>query len=216
MQVYQNEDEQVEALKAWWDQNGKQMLILVAAVLVGVFAYRNYLDHRIGQEEQASQRYSLITQLQSSDAEAARAQVESLKQEQSKSHYALIAALTAARMAVDKGNWTQATTELNWILQQNPPSPYADLTRLRLARVEMAQNHDEVAKTLLNQSSFAPPFQGEVQELLGDLALKAGDRSGAATHYQQALSLYEPTAPRRATVEMKRADLATTAADLKP
>ena len=36
------EEEQVEALKKWWDDNGTQLLVGIVVVLAGVFGYRTW------------------------------------------------------------------------------------------------------------------------------------------------------------------------------
>ena len=42
MADYETEEEQIEALKDWWRENGNSLLIGVAVALVAVFGFRGW------------------------------------------------------------------------------------------------------------------------------------------------------------------------------
>ncbi|QEP42121.1 hypothetical protein D5085_02595 [Ectothiorhodospiraceae bacterium BW-2] len=207
MQSYQSDEEQVEALKAWWDENGKPLLIGIALLLIGVFGYRFWIDRQLAQAEQASIRFALLQQLQQLDPEGAEAQLSSLQQEFGSSHYALLGALTAAKMAVEAGDLAKAESGLRQALAQQPEPPYRDLVRLRLARIVLAQGQVPQAEEVL-QAPFSEPFQAAVEELKGDIALQKGDRQQAAAAYTRALQGLAESVGRREIVQMKLDDLA--------
>ena len=57
MDPFVTEDQQVEALKKWWKENGKSVitgLVLGLAIIVGV---RTWFDYRAGREQAASLEY---------------------------------------------------------------------------------------------------------------------------------------------------------------
>ena len=45
------EEEQIEALKRWWEENGKQTILGIALIVGGYFGWQAWTDHS---EEQAS------------------------------------------------------------------------------------------------------------------------------------------------------------------
>jgi predicted negative regulator of RcsB-dependent stress response len=45
------EEEQIEALKRWWEENGKQTLLGIALIVGGYFGWQAWTDHGV---EQAS------------------------------------------------------------------------------------------------------------------------------------------------------------------
>ena len=39
---YRTEEEQVEALKAWWRENGKSTVVAIAMAVMGVFGWQGW------------------------------------------------------------------------------------------------------------------------------------------------------------------------------
>ena len=51
------EEEQIEALKRWWEENGKQTLLGIALIVGGYFGWQAWTDHNEEQSSAASLSY---------------------------------------------------------------------------------------------------------------------------------------------------------------
>ena len=51
------EEEQIEALKRWWEENGKQTILGIALIVGGYFGWQAWTDHSVEQSSAASLTY---------------------------------------------------------------------------------------------------------------------------------------------------------------
>jgi predicted negative regulator of RcsB-dependent stress response len=198
-----SDDEQLEAIKKWWQENGNSLLMGVALVVVGVFSFRQWESSQQSTAAAASQLYQEMLELM--DVEAGQVlntedmatvsyMSDRLKDEYSNSIYARYAALFMSRLHVEREELEQAARSLSWILD-NPSqgflkktSPELMLTaRLRLARVVMAQGDPQRALNLL--TAVDPGlFASSYAEAEGDAYLALGQTSNAREAYRRALA----------------------------
>ena len=54
MAEMKTEEEQVEALKRWWQANGKSLILTIAVTVGGVLSWNAYQDQQVSQAETAS------------------------------------------------------------------------------------------------------------------------------------------------------------------
>jgi len=102
--TYRTEEEQVEALRRWWDENGRSTLAAVALALVAGFGWQGWQEHREEQLESASVVYETLLEAtrvaaESGDYSTRRHLAESNKADYSGPAYAGFAALHTARQA---------------------------------------------------------------------------------------------------------------------
>ena len=57
MDTYQSEEEQVEALRKWWQENGKSTMAAIVVALAASFGWQSWKEHRSTQAEIASSVY---------------------------------------------------------------------------------------------------------------------------------------------------------------
>jgi len=210
------EEEQLEALKRWWNENGKATLVGVVLAVGGYFGWQGWQDHQRSQAESASLIYqnlveATITTAGESLAEDKRATAAhlagQLKSDYRGSQYAQNAALFMAKLAVEANELDKAVEELNWVLDQNPSQGIELLTRLRLARVQASQGAYDKALAIL-AAAEPETFAAAFAEVRGDIYLAQGKTSEARGAYQLALnSLLEQQANRRLLLQMKLDDL---------
>ena len=55
--VYRTEEEQVEALKRWFRDNGRSLVTAILIALILVFGFRYWQDSQLRQREAASAQY---------------------------------------------------------------------------------------------------------------------------------------------------------------
>ncbi len=219
--AYQSEEEQIEALKSWFRENGRHLLIgmLVAAVAAfGIFSWQQRQQHRA---DTASVDYQNLLQairaLDSGAADAtktkeqlatARHLAETLKNDFESSTYAQFAALFKAKLAVDENDLAQAETELKWVLEHKPADEIRALAGLRLARVLHAKGDDDGALAQLDEKS-AGSYASAYLQLKGDIAQARGDIEAARAAYVRAQELEKQmsTPINDPLLEMKLRDL---------
>ncbi len=210
--MYDTDEEQIEALKTWWQENGN---MLIAALLVFAVAYFGITTYRSSVQtakEDASVAFqSLVNLTSEADAggdvnfDAIAAQIDTMKRDHGKSTYATYAALFGARYAVLEGDLEAATAELNWAADQNKDSNLDSLIQLRLARLEFARGNDVAALKTLSEDGASQ--QVGFDELRGDILLSQGDVAGARAAYQAAWDGAAKGTQPRPILEMKLNDL---------
>jgi len=192
------EEEQLEAMKRWWNENGKWVVAAVVLSVGGYFGWGAWQDHQRAQAEAASQLYTeLLDTLavqESSDepeeADLASAQglVTELKNDYADTAYAANAALIRAGWAVEDGEPDLAEQQLRWVLKQKPDEPVAEIARLRLARVLLAKDDAEAALAQLAEDPPVASLKSDYAELRGDSHLALGETQAAREAYEEALN----------------------------
>lgn len=215
MERYQTEDEQVQAIKDWWKENGRAV---IAGLIIGIGAiagYRYWTQYQTSQSEQASMIYAqVVASTATADAEKAFAQGQNLISNYSGTPYAGLAALSLAKLAQTKADYVTAATHLRWILDNNADTGLQHVARLRLARVLVADNKPDLALSLLNETDTTG-FTTLYQEARGDILLQLGKQAEAAAEYNKALADLDMNPQRRRILEMKYNDLAGTTREME-
>lgn len=214
MTDHMTEEEQLEALKRWWKENGKLIVLVVVLAAGGYFGWGAWQDQQRAQAEAASARYEeLLNGLQSEDGNVPSDLVAKIKAEQGGDLYGYNAALIQAKAAVDEGDLDAAVDQLRWILNQTPDTAMEQLARLRLARVLAAQGSFDEALAQLEQVQPADSFVAAYAETRGDILLEQGATDQARVAYQSALeNLGERQQSRATLLQMKLDNLKTAAA----
>lgn len=205
--VHLSEEEQVEALKKWWKENGKSVVAGIVLGLGGVFGWQYWSQHQQQLAEQASLQFEQLNQSVQAAAPAAVAQAEALITGYPDSPYALFAALDLAKVKFQQGDLAGARTELQWVLDNSDDPSLQQIARLRLARLLLDAGEIEQAASIVSQAPV-DNFRGDYAELRGDIALQQGERAEARRAYGEALE-YKVSNP--ALVQMKYDDLADVA-----
>ena len=60
MDVYNTEEEQVEAIKKWWNENGKSIIAGIIIGVIAIFGWRSYENHTAMQAKAASILYEQL------------------------------------------------------------------------------------------------------------------------------------------------------------
>lgn len=215
MNVYATEDEQVEAIKKWWKDNGKSV---IGGVIIGVavlYGGRMWFEQRNQHIENASAEYeAMIQDLNQDKQNEAADRGAAILGQYSDTTYGELAALAMAKIKVDENDLVAAKSHLQWALDHAKQDEIKRIARLRLARVLHAEGKEDEALQLLNVAS-ADKFAAAYDELKGDIYVAKGDVAKARTHYDLALQSLEPTSRARRYIEMKLDDLGQPATEVK-
>lgn len=218
MTAHLTEEEQLEALKRWWNENGKSTIAAVVLAVGGYFGWESWQTSQQQQAEAASALYqdlleaAIVEPGQSlDDATEATANhlAATLKDSHSSSLYAAQAALILAKLSVDDGRLDEAAVELEWVLDQKPALELRLLAQLRLARVAIAQQDYDKALSLLAATDGVElaSYSSSYAEVRGDAYLLQGQTDQARNEYQSALAQLEAGSSRRQILEMKLNDI---------
>lgn len=200
MESYRTEEEQVEALKNWWDENGRTTIIALVVALGLGFSWQGWQSHKLEQAEAASVVYQgLLEAMDKYTAEASDDAVATathlageLKTDYAGSTYSHYAALALAKFAVDRGDLEAAKTELHWLLSDSLNQDVELVAQQRLARVLAASGETEQALKILD-STDAGKYGAAYATARGDIYLSLGENDKALQAYQQARA-YSPSA----------------------
>ncbi|MCW8880904.1 MAG: tetratricopeptide repeat protein [Sedimenticola sp.] len=201
-----SEEEQVEALKKWWKENGKSVAAGIIIGLGGVFGWQYWTQHQQEVAEQASAQFEQLSQSVESQSPAAVNQAESLIASNQGSAYAVFAALDLAKVKYQQGDVNGAKAQLQWVLDNADDPSLKQIARLRQARILLDEGQVDAAAALIEQAP-QDNYRGDVAELRGDIALKRGDKMAARQAYKEAI---EYKVSNNALVQMKFDDLAVT------
>ncbi|MBT3024190.1 MAG: tetratricopeptide repeat protein [Candidatus Thiodiazotropha sp. (ex Lucina aurantia)] len=205
MSEYQTEEEQVEAIKRWWKENGTSVIAGLVIGLGGVFgwqAWGNYKD-RIGAEA-ALAFNQMVAAVDRGDKSSAVKQAELMRSNYDNS-YAIFAAMAEARVKLDQGDAATAISRLEWASENADNPSLKQLVQLSLARVLLNEGELDAAEKQV--ASEQGGFAGEFAVIRGDIAFARGDKAAAAEAYTQAMTL---EVSNRNLLQMKLDDLAAT------
>ncbi|CAK9891166.1 hypothetical protein D9M71_633240 [compost metagenome] len=184
------DDEQLVAMKDWWDRNGKPLVTGGLLALVVVFGWQAWQKYQTNQSQGASNLYQALletTLTPSGEPDAAKVAELSgkLKNEFGGSAYAQYASLFVAKVAVESGKLDDAAAELKLVMDKPADATLGEIARQRLARVLAAQKKvDEALKLLEGDADKA--FLASREELKGDLLVQLGRAGDAHAAYEKA------------------------------
>jgi predicted negative regulator of RcsB-dependent stress response len=193
LETFRTEEEQVEALKRWWQENGTSTLMAIALAVAVSFGWRYWQDQQQAEKEAASAVYQELLILMSapalSDSQRATAGtlVSQLSDQYAGTGYDQLAALAGVRLAMDAGEFDKASTALQQLKSQNLSVEMAALVNLRLAKVQFSQQNYSAAMSTLDGDM--QKYASQAAELRGDILAAQGDNTGAAAAYEDAQAL---------------------------
>lgn len=194
MSEIRTEEEQIQAFKQWWKENGKSLILGVGLAVAIVVGWKGWQDRQAVAAENASVLYqnmvdavvSGIGPQQDKDQLAtANHLAGQLKDEYGDSSYAKFAALVQARIAVDSKDYDKALAEIDWVLANEPAQEMKVVATMRKARLLAEKGEGDAALKLVTGLN-AGSFKASVEELKGDLLLAQGDKDAARVAYEAA------------------------------
>lgn len=190
MEVYETEEQQVEAVKKWAKENGMSLILGLAIGLSSVGGWKYYQSEQKSHNLQASDMYmSLLSQMAVSNDEAGfNAQVDQLASNYSDTPYAALASLMLAKHDYEKGNVQAAISKLSWASKNATDIETQQVAQTRLIRVYLSEKMHEEARALLNMP-HPESFDAAYEELKGDLHVDKNELAEARVAYDKAIAL---------------------------
>jgi predicted negative regulator of RcsB-dependent stress response len=197
------EQEQLDALKAFWKQQGNLVTWTLILVL-GAFAAWNGWQY--WQRDQASKAGSMFDELEKAvvagDADKSGRIFNDLKDGYGRTVFAAQGGLLAAKAQFDKGQTDAAKTTLDWVAQTAGHDELRTVAQLRLAAVHAQSKQFDLAIKALD-AAVAPGFEGLVADRRGDVLHLQGKSAEAVVQYQAAFKALGEKLDYRRLVEAK-------------
>ena len=182
-----HEQEQVEALKAWWRENGKWLLWTLVLTLAGIAAIQGWKSYKSNQAMAAATLFAeLEKQADSRDPKRVNDAAEAVINNYGSSAYAPRAALLVAQVNLQIKDKARARTQLQWVIQHTSEESLKSVARLNLVNVLLDEKNFAEALELLN-APHPDSFDGLYADLKGDVLGAQGKTEEARAAYQQAL-----------------------------
>lgn len=187
MVEYATEEEQIEAVRRWWRENGRAVITGVIIGVAALVAWRGWAWYTENRALAASAVYEqVLAEVNSGDTEALVEQAQRLRKRYGSTAYAALGAFAAARAEVDAGKLDAAADWLRWVMDNADEVNTQRLARARLARVMGEQGKTDAALDLLD-AEVPSAYTALYAEIRGDLLSDKGEREAAAEAYRQAL-----------------------------
>jgi predicted negative regulator of RcsB-dependent stress response len=181
-----SESERWEEVKKWLRENGLWIVAGVGVAILGLAAWRWWEARSERLAIEAGSRYAMALEaFVRGDRTRAFTLIDELRRDHPDSPYRDQAELAAARAYVDTKELDKAAERLRFVMDDTEDRELALVARLRLARVQIAQNRiDDALATLAVEDTGA--FRPRYHEVRGDALYAKGDRAGALKEYQAA------------------------------
>lgn len=189
MAIYDTEEEQVEALKRWWKENGTSTIAGLVVGIALILGWNYWQSHKKEQAAQASALYDqLLTATDAGNKESAEKLAERTKEQFGTTKYALYSGLVQAKLKVQQGDLAAAKQILEELAAKSDDE-LSHIARIRLVRLMLATGEHEQGLEVINKVDPASSsgFSVTYDELLGDLYVALDRRAEARTAYQNAL-----------------------------
>ena len=183
------EQEKLDALRAWWERYGTLLVVLSFVVVAGIVGWRGwqwYQGHTASQAMGYFEALEGAAHQQGDDALArVKAASNTLRDDFSKSGYTPRGVLIAAQALQERNDLDGAREQLEWLVKNSSDPSLIPLAKLRLAGVLLEQKQYDQA---LAQVTAAPPaYAGLYADRQGDILLAQGKNAEAKKAWETAL-----------------------------
>lgn len=198
------EQEQLSAMKAWWEKHGNLVSYIAAGLAVVVLGWQGWNMYQQRRTAEASGLLSAVNvALDTGDAAGARQAAGKLFADFPGTLQADLGALLMAQADLDGKDAKAAKAKLQQVVDKAGDSLMRDVAALRLAALQLDEKaYDDALKTLEKSSE---PFRARFADLRGDVLYAKGDLPRARDAYKEAFEAAKQTDSQtlRGAVELK-------------
>ncbi|MDP7593210.1 MAG: tetratricopeptide repeat protein [Litorilituus sp.] len=206
MEIYQTEEQQVEAIKGYWQENGNMIIAGVVLGFAGFIGFNFYKENQLENELSIADSYQALVESATEDKGAFNKNAQAFINENSETSYASLTALALAKEAASSKNWAEVQAQLSAAIASAPSDGIKGIASLRLARIQIQQAQYEQALATLAKP-LPESFTAAIEETKGDTYLLQGKKELARTAYQAAIAANGLSSSPN--LQMKLDDLAT-------
>jgi len=181
------EQEQLAALKAWWNEHGGAIILGATLVLAAVGAWNAWTWYQRSQSAQAAVLYDTLQKAsRANDLKTTRETAGAILENFPRSAYAPLAALVSAKVQFQAGDLKTARAQLQWVIDHARSDEIRSIATLRLASVLLDDNEPDAALKILEAKPH-PGFEALYASQRGDILATQKKRSEARAAYKTAL-----------------------------
>ncbi|MGP1956666.1 MAG: YfgM family protein [Arsenophonus sp. NC-PE1-MAG3] len=185
MEIYTTKNEQIDAIKCFFINNAKTLLIWLAIGVSAIIVWNYWQLYQTNCLQKSAQTFEQISsQLQTGSKQA----IASGKQfaNETNNIYGVLTNIELAKIAVEKNDIIGAEKELLNALAKAKLDNLKDLINIRLARIQLALNKTDQAMITLTQI-HNKGWNMIVEDIRGNVLLKKGDIAGARAAYSKGI-----------------------------
>jgi predicted negative regulator of RcsB-dependent stress response len=203
--VYQTEEQQVEAIKGFWKENGTAVIAGLVLGFAGFIGFNYYKDAQLANEVETSDAYQTVMESAGKNEKLFSTSANKFITENKDSSYASLTAFALAKEASTHKDWPQVAKHLTTAIESATNQGVKAIASVRLARVQIQlEQYTEALATL--SVTLPESFKGVVEETKGDAYFKQGKAELARNAYQAALDVEGQA--NNSALQMKLNDLA--------
>jgi predicted negative regulator of RcsB-dependent stress response len=195
VEIYDTEEEQVEALKRWWKENSTSTIVGLVMGIIIILGWNYWQDHKKERAAQASATYDQLLKALDGDKKDSADKLAERMQEQFKgTEYAAFSGLFQAKLKAQQGDVAAAKQILKTIAAESNKA-LGNIARIRLVRLMLATGEYEQGLQVINEvdAKQASSYSANYDELVGDLYVALDRLDEARTSYQNALREGQPS-----------------------
>ena len=199
MDVYETEEQQVEAIKTWWKDNYKMIVGAGVLVVGGILGSQYYIENQRLMKEDASNNYQeIINAANEKQNEVISGRSEILTNTHKDSPYTVLSALIEAKMLADSEKFDEAIKKLSWVEFASTDNAIKEVAFIRRMKIMMAQGENEksLSQIDLRLNEFAVKkkdptkinnFSALLLEMKGDILVALAKQEQAIDAYDKAM-----------------------------
>ncbi|MFB0712001.1 YfgM family protein [Buttiauxella noackiae] len=177
MEIYENDNEQVDAVKRFFAENGKALVVGVVLGIGALVGWRYWNNHQVESSMASSLEYQTVTDAVRADQPATLSAAEKFAAS-TKNTYGALASLELAQKYADNNDLAKAAAQLQQGLSSTSDANLQALINARLARIQIQQKQSDAALKTLD-SIKGEGWVAIVADLRGEALLSKGDKQGA-------------------------------------
>jgi predicted negative regulator of RcsB-dependent stress response len=210
------EQEQLDALKAFWKQYGSLITWLLILLLGAYAAWTGWHWYQRNQAQQAAAMYDeLDRSAQAGDSERVGRVFADLRDKYPKTAFAAQGGLLSAQVQADQGHLDAAREALTWVADEAGDPALQTVGRIRLAGLLLELKDYAGALQRLDEAT-APGFEALVADRRGDVLMAQGKTDEAKAAWQAAYKAMPPEQEYRRLIESKLTAIGAPPSEDKP
>ncbi|RMX18279.1 hypothetical protein EAS68_09275 [Legionella jordanis] len=211
MSVYMTEEEQLEAIKKWWQKNNTLITVILSVILIVISGYKYWSWHQYKISMQASNTYEqMMVAFSNQDNKSVRSYANQLIKEYGTTVYADAARLALAKIYVGYEKYAKARETLEQVAQNSKTNAIKQVAKIRIARLLAAEKAYDKALAELTEVNDAA-YMPMINELRGDIYAATGQYQQAINSYKEAITEVRTNGLGNLFLEMKTNELASLA-----
>ncbi|HEU0229490.1 MAG TPA: tetratricopeptide repeat protein [Burkholderiaceae bacterium] len=183
------EQEKIDALRAWWDKYGTLCSVVLFAAVLAVLGWRGWQWYQGHEANQAMGYFEALETAAGQPGDDAVARIKAasktLRSDYASTGYTPRGVLVAAEALQRRNDLAGAREQLEWLIHHGKDSALAALARLRLAGILLQQKQYDQALTQVQNAPTA--FAGLYADRRGDILAAEGKKDEARRAWQAAI-----------------------------